>query len=77
MTIETKLSINDKVWMMKDNYPREFIITEIDLVCFSTGNIVTYKCIQDGKPEEKIAFEEPYFGRAVFPNKKELVYSLL
>ena len=78
MKIETKLNINDKVWIMHDNKPCEFSIDCIEVSChFVDSPVIGYSCFLLGEPHIKVVFREHQLGKIAFFNKKELVNSLL
>ena len=71
---ETKLNIGDSIWIMKDNSPKEYIVYEITVRTYGSGEtkISYYSRIAEIHGEYYHGFNECEIGRNVFLSKKDL-----
>ena len=75
MQIETKLNIDNKVWIMLENKPIEHEIGSIKSNTTDTGTIIEYYA-RTSKYQPYTAFNEDKIGITVFMSKQELLNSL-
>lgn len=68
--IQTKYDINDEVWTMQSNKPKQFSITCIEVRKTRFGTDILYKCNSCGDQFDE---EDPNW----FKTKDELIKSLL
>lgn len=71
MEIKTKYNIGDKVWVIADNEPTEFLIDSIEIFILNMGQYGIGQSIWYVNKEN-----EGYERHQVFPTKEELLKSL-
>lgn len=78
LTIKAKFSIDEPVWFMKDNKPRNMVVHHLEIVVTEKWNRIEYffqgpeEVTGTGVRMEMFSFEED----KVYPSKKALLESL-